>query len=55
MRDTVRGGREVLQQAVADPRDLKSGRLAAEFWTCAQAGWGYTVDDDGTLRHRFDD
>src|SRR5262249_25940266 len=55
MRNTILGGRQVLQQAATDTRDPKSGRLAAELWTCAQAGWGYAVEDDGTLHHRFDD
>lgn len=55
MRDTILSGQEVLQHAVADTRDLKSGPLARQLWTCAQAGWGYWVEDDGTLHHRFDD
>lgn len=55
MRDTVLNRREVLQQAATDPRDPRGARLAAQLWTCAQAGWGYAVEDDGSLHHRFDD
>src|SRR2546423_14772067 len=55
MRDTILQGREVLQQAGADTRDPNGGRLATQLWTCVQAGWGYAVEDDGTLHHRFDD
>jgi hypothetical protein len=55
MRDTVLNGREVLQQAATDTRDPKSARLATQLWTCAQAGWGYAVEDDGSLHYRFDD
>jgi hypothetical protein len=48
MRETVLRGRDVLQQASADTGGL-GGRLAAELWTSAEAGWGYVVEDDGTV------
>lgn len=55
MRDTVLSGRDVLHHAGADANDLTSGRLATQLWACVEAGWGYAVEDDGSLHYRFDD
>lgn len=54
MTEAVLRRREVLEHAVADSRDVDSGRLAGRLLACARAGWGYAVDAGGTLRHRFD-